>query len=261
MKSTINNGIYDELADTWWDENRFLHLLKAMVNPWRVPYFKNALMKHYGQDVSRVRLLDIGCGGGVLTEEFARMGCQAVGIDISPRSIAVAQDHAAQSGLSIDYRTGEATSLPFEEGSFEAVSCCDMLEHVADWERVIAESARVLKPGGLFLFDTINRTQKSKAVMIHGLQKSSFIRLMPADTHIWEMFIKPDEITTALQKQGMNVEDMQGSKIAKNPLATLWDVRQKKQGRITFGELGRRLELKLDKDLSLNYLGYACKII
>lgn len=261
MSPTINNGIYDELADTWWDENRFLHLLKAMVNPWRVPYFKSALMKHYGQDLSRVRLLDIGCGGGVLTEEFARMGCQAVGIDISPRSIAVAQAHAAQSGLSIDYRTGEATSLPFEEGSFEAVSCCDMLEHVSDWERVIAESARVLKPGGLFLFDTINRTQKSKAVMIHGLQKSSFIRLMPADTHIWEMFIKPDEITTALQKQGMNVEDIQGSKIAKNPLATLWDVRQKKQGRITFGELGRRLELKLDRDLSLNYLGYARKAV
>jgi 2-polyprenyl-6-hydroxyphenyl methylase/3-demethylubiquinone-9 3-methyltransferase len=261
MRPTINNGIYDELADTWWDEHQFLHLLKAMVNPWRVPYFKSALMKHYGQDLSRVRLLDIGCGGGVLTEEFAWMGCQAVGIDISPRSIAVAQVHAAQSGLSIDYRTGEATSLPFEEGSFEAVSCCDMLEHVSDWERVIAESARVLKPGGLFLFDTINRTQKSRAVMIHGLQKSSFIRLMPADTHIWEMFIKPDEITTALQKQGMNVEDIQGSKIAKNPLATLWDVRQKKQGRITFGELGRRLELKLDRDLSFNYLGYACKIM
>lgn len=261
MKPTINNGIYDELADTWWDEKEFLHLLKVMVNPWRVPYFKSALIRYYGQDLSQMHLLDIGCGGGVLTEEFARMGCQAAGIDISPRSIAVAQAHAAQSGLSIDYRTGEATSLPFEDGSFEAVSCCDMLEHVADWEQVIAESARVLKPGGLFCFDTINRTQKSKAVMIHGLQKSFFIRLMPVDTHIWEMFIKPDEITTALQKQGMNVEDMQGSKIAKNPLAMLWDVRRKKQGRITFGELGRRLELKLDRDLSLNYLGYARKIM
>lgn len=95
--------------------------------------------------------------------------------------------------------------------------------------------------------------------MIQSLQEASFTRLMPPDTHIWEMFIKPDEITIALQKQGMNIEDIQGSKIAKNPLATLWDVRQKKQGRITFGELGRRLELKLDKDLSLNYLGYARK--
>jgi 2-polyprenyl-6-hydroxyphenyl methylase/3-demethylubiquinone-9 3-methyltransferase len=180
-------------------------------------------------------------------------------MDISPRSIAVAQAHASQSGLSIDYRVGEATNLPFENSSFEAVSCCDMLEHVLDWERVIAEAGRVLKPGGLFFFDTINRTPKSRAVMIQSLQEASFTRLMPPDTHIWEMFIKPDEITIALQKQGMNIEDIQGSKIAKNPLATLWDVRQKKQGRITFGELGRRLELKLDKDLSLNYLGYARK--
>ncbi len=261
MKSTINNSIYDELANTWWDEKAFLHLLKAMVNPWRVPYFKNALTKYYGQDLSRVHLLDIGCGGGVLTEEFARMGCQVSGIDISPRSIAVAQAHADQSGLSIDYRIGEAASLPFEAGSIEVVSCCDMLEHVPDWKQVVAEAGRVLKPGGLFFFDTINRTPKSKATFIQGLQEFSFTRLMPDNTHIWEMFITPDEIGTALRLQGMTVEDMQGGKIAKNPLATLWDVRQQKQGRITFAELGRRLELKLDKDLSLNYLGYACKAV
>jgi len=261
MRPTINNGIYDELADTWWDEKAFLHLLKAMVNPWRVPYFKKALMKHYGQSLSQVRLLDIGCGGGVLTEEFARMGCQTAGIDISPRSIAVAQAHANQSGLSIDYRTGEATNLPFEAGSFEAVSCCDMLEHVPDWKQVLVEAGRVLKPGGLFFFDTINRTPKSKATFIMGLQEFSFTRLMPDNTHIWEMFLTPEEIGTALRVQGMVIEDMQGGKIAKNPLATLWDVRQQKQGKITFAELGRRLELKLDKDLSLNYLGYARKAL
>ncbi len=259
MKSTINNDIYDEFADTWWDENEFLHLLKAMVNPWRVPYFKNALTKHYGQDLRQVQLLDIGCGGGVLTEEFAQAGCRVSGIDISPRSIAIAQAHADQSELSVDYRVGDAARLPFEDGSFEAVSCCDMLEHVSDWKRVVAESSRVLKPGGLFLFDTINRTQKSKATFIYGLQESSLTKLMPPDTHIWEMFITPEEIRSTLQAQGMIVEDMMGSRIAKNPLLTLWDVRLKKQGRITFGELGRRLELKLDKDLSLNYLGYARK--
>jgi len=259
MGSTINNRIYDELASTWWDENEFLHLLKAMVNPWRVPYFKNALVKHYGPDLSQVRLLDIGCGGGVLAEEFAASGCRVTGIDISPRSIAVARAHAVRSGLAIDYRIGEATSLPFEDGSFEAVACCDMLEHVPNWAQVVAEAGRVLKPGGLFFFDTINRTPKSKVTFIYGLQESSFTRLMPPDTHIWEMFITPDEITATLQQQEMIVEDMKGGTIAKNPLATLWDVRQQKQGRITFAELGRRLELKLDTDLSLNYLGYARK--
>lgn len=259
MEAAINNRIYDELADTWWDENQFLHLLKAMVNPWRVPYFKKALTKHYGQELSQVHLLDVGCGGGVLTEEFASMGCQAAGIDISPRSIAVARAHAEQSGLSIDYRVGDAASLPFEPETFDAVSCCDMLEHVPDWEKVVAEAARVLKPGGLFFFDTINRTPRSNAVMIQGLQVSPLTKLMPDNTHVWAMFITPDELRAGLRRQRMTVEDIQGSKIAKNPLATLWDVRQKKQGRITFGELGRRLELKLDKDLSLNYLGYARK--
>ncbi|HSK87228.1 MAG TPA: methyltransferase domain-containing protein, partial [Anaerolineales bacterium] len=145
--------------------------------------------------------------------------------------------------------------------NFEAVSCCDMMEHVPDWKQVLAEASRVLKPGGLFFFDTINRTLKSRATFIYGLQESSLTKLMPANTHIWEMFITPNEVGTTLRLHGMTVEDMQGGKIAKNPLATLWDVRQQKQGKITFAELGRRLELKLDKDLSLNYLGYARKAV
>src|SRR5215212_5571085 len=135
MAADINNRVYDDFADTWWDEDEFLHLLKVMVNPWRVPYFKNVLVKYYDQDLSRVRLLDIGCGGGVLTEEFASMGCQVTGIDISPRSIAVAQAHAATAGLSIDYRVGPGTRLPFGDGFFDAVSCCDVLEHIQDWKQ------------------------------------------------------------------------------------------------------------------------------
>jgi 2-polyprenyl-6-hydroxyphenyl methylase / 3-demethylubiquinone-9 3-methyltransferase len=259
MKTDINNRVYDELAETWWDENEFLHLLKVMVNPWRVPYFKGALVKRYGQDLSQVVLLDIGCGGGVLTEEFARMGCRATGIDISPRSIAIAIEHASLTGLFIDYRIGSATDLSFAAQSFDAVSCCDVLEHIQDWKRVLDEAARVLKPGGLFFFDTINRTPDSKVQFIFGLQEFPPTRLMPANTHIWEMFIKPDELASALQQYGLRLEDVQGGKITKNPLSTLWDVQQLKLGRITFAELGRRLELKLDKDLSLNYLGYASK--
>jgi 2-polyprenyl-6-hydroxyphenyl methylase / 3-demethylubiquinone-9 3-methyltransferase len=222
-------------------------------------YFKRALIKHYGQELSRARLLDIGCGGGVLAEEFAVMGCKVTGIDISPKSIAVARAHAAFSELSIDYRVGSGTSLPFDNGSFDAVSCCDVLEHIRDWKQVIAEVGRVLVPDGLFFFDTINRTLKSKVTFIYGLQVFPLTRLMPVDTHIWEMFITPDELSAALRKQGIKVQDMQGGKITKNPLATLVDIYQQKEGRITFAELGRRLELKLDADLSLNYLGYARK--
>lgn len=260
MTADINNQIYDELAETWWDEKEFLHLLKAMVNPWRVPYFKEVLVKHFGQDLSRARLLDIGSGGGVLAEEFVSMGCQVTGIDVSPRSIDIARAHARRRGLSIDYRVGSGTSLPFGPNAFEAVSCCDVLEHIRDWKQVVAEAGRVLVPGGLFFFDTINRTQKSRVTFIYGLQESPLTRLMPANTHIWEMFITPAEITAALRAHAMAIQDIQGGKIAKNPLGTLMDVLQQKQGRITFAELGRRLQLKLDRDLSLNYLGYAQKM-
>jgi 2-polyprenyl-6-hydroxyphenyl methylase/3-demethylubiquinone-9 3-methyltransferase len=255
----INNHIYDDLAETWWDEKEFLHLLKVMVNPWRVPYFRKILEEQYGRDLSRVRLLDVGCGGGVLAEEFASIGCQVTGIDISPRSIEIARRHAVRAGLSIEYHAGSATLLPFEAENFDAVSCCDVLEHIHDWRQVIVEAGRVLKPGGLFFFDTINRTQQSRVQFIFGLQEFPLTRLMPADTHVWEMFITPDELTLALRENGFVPEDMKGGKITKSPLSTLWNVQQQKRGRITFAELGRRLELKLDPDLSLNYLGYARK--
>jgi 2-polyprenyl-6-hydroxyphenyl methylase / 3-demethylubiquinone-9 3-methyltransferase len=255
----INNHIYDDLAETWWDEKEFLHLLKVMVNPWRVPYFRNILEKQHGQNLSNLKLLDIGCGGGVLAEEFASMGCQVSGIDISLRSIQIARTHAARAGLSIEYHVGSATQLSFEPESFDAVSCCDVLEHIHEWKQVIAEAGRVLKPDGLFFFDTINRTQQSKTQFIFGLQEFPLTRLMPADTHVWEMFIKPEELTSALRQNSFKLDHMQGGKITKSPLTTLWDVQQQKRGRITFAELGRRLELKLDPDLSLNYLGYAHK--
>ena len=170
MPAVINNQMYSQLADQWWDENGPLHLLKAMVNPWRVPYFANALAEGFGANLSSARLLDIGCGGGVLAEEFARLGCKVTGIDISAESIDVARAHARTEGLSIDYQVASAIPLQFETECFEVVSACDVLEHIPDWEEVIAGGARVLVPGGLFLFDTINRTSRSKATFIFGLQ-------------------------------------------------------------------------------------------
>ena len=259
MTPTINNQMYDELANSWWDENGMLHLLKVMVNPWRVPYFAEVLRDHFGADLSHVRLLDIGCGGGVLAEEFARLGCQVTGIDIATESIAVARAHARTQGLFIDYQTGSAAQLPFDENSFEVVSCCDVLEHIPDWEGVIVEVERVLKLGGLFLFDTINRTQESKVNFIFGLQDFAFTRLFPKDTHVWEMFITPDELKTTLESHRMSVQGLRGGEIATDPLTTLREVRRHKHGQTSVAELGRRLELKLSDNLSLNYLGYAQK--
>lgn len=255
--SSINNRMYDELAGSWWDENGRLHLLKAMVNPWRVPYFADALREGFGPDLSHVRLLDIGCGGGVLAEEFARLGCQVTGVDISAESIAVARAHARAQGLLITYQTGSATQLPYNGSSFEVVSCCDVLEHVPEWEQVIVEVGRVLKPEGLFLFDTINRTPQSKINFIFGLQDFPLTRLFPKDTHVWEMFITPEELSKTLEMYAMQVKGLSGGVIDKNPWSTLWEVIRLKRGVINVAELGHRLELKLDPDLSLNYLGYA----
>jgi 2-polyprenyl-6-hydroxyphenyl methylase / 3-demethylubiquinone-9 3-methyltransferase len=261
LTPTINNHIYDELANTWWDPNKVLHLLKAMVNPWRVPYFKDVLTKEYGEDLRDVRMLDVGCGGGVLSEEFASIGCKVTGIDPSLRSIRVAQAHTATSGLSINYKVGSGISLPFANGSFDVVSCCDVLEHIRDWRLVITELNRVLVPGGLFLFDTINRTLLSRVAFIYVLQVIPFTKLMPRDTHVWELFIRPDELTTAIEQNGMMVKDMKGGKIARNPISMFWDIGQQKSGHIHFGELGRRLSMRLDGDLSLNYLGFARKSV
>jgi len=259
MPPTINNHMYNELADSWWNENGPLHLLKVMVNPWRVPYFVDAMAKYFGENLSHIHLLDIGCGGGVLAEEFARLGCQVTGIDIAEESLAVARAHARTQGLLIDYQTGSATELSFDGSSFEIVSCCDVLEHIPEWEQVIAEVSRVLKPGGLFLFDTINRTSKSKSTFIFGLQEWSYTKLFPRDTHVWEMFITPEELTTILENHSLLIQGFSGGAIARNPLSTLQEVRRHKRGEISVAELGRRLELKHDPDLSLNYLGYAQK--
>jgi 2-polyprenyl-6-hydroxyphenyl methylase/3-demethylubiquinone-9 3-methyltransferase len=252
--------MYNEQADSWWDENGTLHLLKVMVNPWRVPYFEDKLKKHFGNDLSNIRYLDIGCGGGVLAEEFARLNCQVTGIDISVESLDVARAHARAEGLSINYQVGSATQLQFDESSFDVISCCDVLEHIHQWEQVLSEVQRVLKKGGLFFFDTINRTSKSKATFIFGLQEWSLTKLFPRDTHVWEMFIAPEELSRALEKNGLEVKGMSGGVIPRNPISTLREVRRFKKGDINIAQLGQRLELKHDPDLSLNYLGYAQKM-
>lgn len=256
---SINNNMYNELADAWWNENGILHLLKVMVNPWRVPYFSDRLKTKYGPSLDHIRVLDIGCGGGILTEEFARLNCQVTGIDISAESIQVAREHAQAGALSIDYRLGSATQLEFDDSWFDVVSCCDVLEHLNNWQQVIAEAARVLKGGGLFFFDTINRTPKSKINFIFGLQELSFTKLFPRDTHVWDLFITPEEIGAAFKKHDIKLQGLSGSVISGNPLSILKEVRRYKRGEITVAELGSKLELKHDPDLSLNYLGFGEK--
>jgi len=253
------NWIYDDLSHTWWDENGILHLLKTMVNPWRVPFFAEALSKRFGGELRSRILLDIGCGGGLLSEEFRKMDCEVHGIDLSANSIRVAQEHAKANGLNINYQVGSGTQLAFAECSLDIVACCDVLEHITDWETVIAETSRILKPEGIFLFDTINRTPRSFIVLILGAQVNPTTQIFPNDTHSWRMFIRPVELERSLGKHGMFLRDVRGGEIQGSLFSNAREIQSLKRGEITVGELGTRLCLKESENLAANYMGVAQK--
>jgi 2-polyprenyl-6-hydroxyphenyl methylase / 3-demethylubiquinone-9 3-methyltransferase len=256
--SHIDNDLYNRLSDTWWDENGSLHLLKALLNPWRVPYFQR-LLQQWKIDPQGTRALDVGCGGGLLAEEFAAMGFTVTGIDPSNKSLAAARAHAAQQGLHIDYRFGYGATLPFEDESFELAYCCDVLEHIPNWDAVIGEIARVLKRGGVLFYDTINRTLYSKLVVIKLTQDWACTRLVPPRLHMWEMFITPDELTLSFDRHGLQNKEFVGTKARGNPLKLLLALRRYKAGKISGAEFGKRAGFKEGTNIAGSYMGYAVK--
>ena len=259
MRSSLaDNALFDSLSASWWSEESYFNMLKWFVNPWRLPYFK-AVITENGIDPPHTRVLDVGCGGGLLSEEIAAMGFAVTGIDQSEKSIDVARVHAQQNGLAIDYRTGSAERLPFENGSFSVVTCCDVLEHIRCWERILGEIARVLQPGGIFFYDTINRTALSKLIFIKITQEWKLTAMAPKNLHAWEMFIKPSELLESLKKQGFDNKGLVGGRLYGNLIDALRNVLRFKRGKITAAELGRRLRLKKTKKLWMSYAGYAVK--
>lgn len=256
---TIDNAIYDRVHATWWEEDGFMALLRTSVNPPRFDYFRTILLDRIGLDPADLALLDVGCGGGLLSERFASLGCTVTGIDRSVPTLTAARVHAEKSGLVIDYLEGNAESLPFDEQQFDVVSCCDVLEHVDDLDAVVREISRVLKPGGVFLFDTINRTFRSKLFAIKFAQDWRLTRLIPRDVHVWEKFVRPCELALALEKHGLSKCELTGLSPAMNPMVAIIALAQKKLGAISFAELGSRLKLKQSRDLSVSYMGFAVR--
>jgi 2-polyprenyl-6-hydroxyphenyl methylase / 3-demethylubiquinone-9 3-methyltransferase len=251
----VDNELYDRLSDTWWSEQGTLSLLRTALNPARFPWLRRTLTETLGREPRGLRVLDVGCGGGLLADEFAHMGCRVTSVDPSSRSLEVARAHAAGSGLEIDYRPANGERLPFEDGSFAAVYCCDVLEHVDDVKATIGEIARVLESGGVFLYDTINRTLRSRLVMIKLMQEWDATRCMEPNLHDRSMLIKPAELRSDLESAGMRPsEDIVGIAPAAKPPALVKALRARRKGAIDFAELGRRVAMRESRDA-----GYALK--
>jgi 2-polyprenyl-6-hydroxyphenyl methylase/3-demethylubiquinone-9 3-methyltransferase len=187
--------IYDKVAQNWWsDDIRWVRTLKNLV-PGRLAWFDRH-MDWQGRDV-----LDLGCAGGFMAEAMAKRGARVTGIDPAAGAIAAARAHARLGGLRIGYDVGVGEALPYDTASFDAVVCVDVLEHVADLNKVLSEVARTLRPGGLFLFDTINRNALARLATVTIAE--DVLRLLPRGTHDPALFIKPQELRAALQGAGL----------------------------------------------------------
>ena len=187
--------IYDKVADNWWsDDIRWVRTLKNLV-PGRLAWFDQHI------DWQGKAVLDLGCAGGFMAEALAQRGACVTGIDPAAEAINAARAHARKGDLRIGYDVGVGEALPYDDASFDAVVCVDVLEHVADLNKVLAEVARILRPGGLFLFDTINRNPLARLATITIAE--DVLRLLPRGTHDPAMFIKPAELRAAMQGAGL----------------------------------------------------------
>jgi 2-polyprenyl-6-hydroxyphenyl methylase/3-demethylubiquinone-9 3-methyltransferase len=226
---------FEAMAADWWDPaGKFKPL--HMLNPCRLDYIVDQIAAELGRDpkaarpFAGLRILDIGCGGGLLAEPMARLGATVVGVDAAARNIPVARIHAEQSGLDIDYRVGTAEALAAEGEQFDVVLNMEVVEHVADPAAYLAACRALLRPGGLMICSTINRTPKSFLLAIVGAER--VMRWLPVGTHDWARFITPDELFALLRGAGLVPVDRKG--MVFDPIRWSWRIS--------------------DRDLSVNYV-------
>lgn len=190
-----DHEFFGTYADEWWAEGAMMAPLRSF-NPLRFEYFGR-----FDVPVDGARVLDVGCGGGFTCEYLAERGADVTGLEVNPDLLRAAREHASAGGLVIDYVPGVAEALPFDDASFDVVTCVDVLEHVEDVGRAVAEMARVLRPGGWFCFDTINRTLWARANMIWIPER--LLRIVPRGAHDFDKFITPREMLVALGAAGL----------------------------------------------------------
>ena len=214
---------FSRMAAEWWDPNGKFWPLHAF-NPVRLKFIREFAAGHFGRDPKALKpfeglgLLDIGCGGGLLSEPMARMGFTVLGADPSEKNVKTAAAHAAGSGLALDYRAVTAEALVEEGTKFDVVLNMEVVEHVGDLPAFLEACAKLIKPGGIMLIATLNRTLKSLALAKIGVEY--VLRWLPAGTHDWNRFVKPDELQPLLEGAGLTVGPIQG--VAFDPLRWDW---------------------------------------
>ncbi|MFN3582450.1 bifunctional 2-polyprenyl-6-hydroxyphenol methylase/3-demethylubiquinol 3-O-methyltransferase UbiG [Phenylobacterium sp.] len=215
---------FSRIAAEWWDpKGKFAPLHRF--NPVRLAFIRDQALHRFGRDPEArrpfegLRLLDIGCGGGLLSEPMTRLGFQVTGVDASERNIATASTHAREQGLAIDYRASTAEAL-LEAGEppFDVILNMEVIEHVADPGEYLRDCARLLKPGGLMIVATLNRTLKALALAKIGAEY--ILRWLPAGAHDWSKFLKPDEIRGFLDGEPVSVDGPYG--VVFNPFTGRW---------------------------------------
>ncbi len=218
---------FTRMAEQWWDPKGKFRPLHKM-NPVRLSYVKEQLCRHFARDLrSRdaldgLQILDVGCGGGLLSEPLARLGAQVVGIDPSERNIQVARLHAESQGLDIDYRAQTVEALAAEDIRFDAIVCLEVVEHVPDVPAFLAVLARLVKAEGVVVLSTLNRTVKAFALAIVGAEY--VLQWLPRGTHQWHRFVTPDELQKAAEAAGLSCVDRRGAVF--NPLFDEWRLSQ-----------------------------------
>lgn len=230
---------FEALGDAWWDEDGPMAPLHRL-NPVRIAWARDLIARHFrlsapiGAPLAGVKLLDLGCGAGLFAEPMARLGADVVGVDPAPSAIEAARRHAEETGASLAYRAATVEELVGEERRFDAVSAMEVIEHAADPKAFVAAAAALLRPGGLFLASTLNRTLKSFALAIVGAEY--VLRWLEPGTHRWEQFVTPVELTALARAAGLRRVSLRG--IVYDPFRAQW---------------------RLSDDVGVNYLFAAAK--
>jgi len=233
---------FARIAEEWWDPSgKFAPLHR--LNPVRLAYIRDRCALHWNRDalsglpLEGRSLLDIGCGGGLISEPMARLGARVTGIDAAGRNIATASLHAERQGLAIDYRETTAEALADRGAQFDIVLALEIVEHVADVELFLRSCGQLVKPGGLLFLSTLNRTAKAWALAIAGAEY--VLRWLPRGTHDWKKFLKPSEVVRGLRSGGIDSQEIVG---------------------VVFSPLSRRWSLSRS-DLDVNYMLYGTKTL